>query len=309
MKHMKYIITTIGLLLSGGLIANAAWTSSQSAHIWEKDTDAIAYDYQIESTTNLVPGSLGYTVIPASGVATEKQVHCDGLVVDFRENARYEISFEVTHYNTAGKRPATAMLSMVNSGNDVSLLFGNSTEKMGVVGVILGSDINATPYYESISAGSCGSRIWTPWLGSGNPNYGDGDFQYKIIFETFADENIADKIYFGVTNENSKQSTYFLILTCDHLGCGGARNQVFDDIGFNLIGDIPGNTPNSTVNGQAGVELVGNIQSQPQSTFTKWTRKATPINQPSIPEPSSFGLLASAGVLAFAVSRRRRSRS
>ena len=303
---MKNTLLITTLLAAGTLGASAAWTESQKNKIWEQDTDTIDYSY--EEVQSLMFSSVN---IGSTGVANDKQVHGNNqMIVSFKEDARYEISFEFSHDKRGNDiNPASGMLSLVNTGNDVCIVLGNASNTMAQLGILLDNppvdaDIPNTSALEMLLNGSCGKNVYSS---SGLNTYAGGDYQYTIIFETFADSNIQDKIYFGVQNENTGKNAYVLNVNASHLGCGGATEQVFDDIGFHLTGDSTGSGGNTTTT--ADVTFVGTENGVSQNYFKKWKRTATPIEQPSVPEPSAFGLLAGVGALALVAARRRRSRS
>ena len=128
--------------------------------------------------------------------------------------------------------------------------------------------------------------------------YGAGDYQYHLIFETFADNATPDMIYYGVENESTGQFSYFSLRT-DQIGMGGPNNKVWDDIGFNLLGAANGGQNSST----PGVTVVGYDNNRHQSYMTVYERTAV-----AVPEPSAFGLLAGLGALALVGARRRNRR-
>lgn len=290
---MKNTFLPIATLLLAGTLSANAWTESQKTKIWEQDTDKVKYTYTQEQKLTFTEKDTATT-----GAANEVQIHGNSnMKVDFTQDARYEITFEMVHdKGLSDTQPASGMLSMVNTSNDVCIVFGNSPSVMSQTGVLLYADVPNTPALESLAFGSAGKQVWTS---PGNINYGDGHYQYTIIFETFADSSINDKIYFGVKNETTGANTYFLILNSSHLGCGGHTEQVFDDIGFHLIGDAA--APGGNKSNVGDVTFVGSENGTPQNSFTKWTRTAE-----NVPEPSAFGLLAGIGALALVASRRRR---
>lgn len=295
---MKNIITT-ALLCAAAVSANAAWTTTHQTTIWE---DSSKYEYSEGTTVQLMSNNGGQHFWDSRGQSTELKLDCNsGVVVDFTQDARYEISFQVRYLGTLnnGAFPF-CNLTLVSSGDDVSLLFGNSTTTTCQFGAILGSDVTKTSKIESLANGSCGKTVWsTGWSG---PVASGNTYTYKLIFETFSDDNIKDKIYYGVSSGN--QTSSFLILNSGHIGMGGDTSKIFDDIGFSIQGDsFVSAGGEATTNGAGGVRLMSN-----SSTFTTWQRSEIPEEQPNVPEPSAFGLLAGLGAIALAASRRRRSR-
>ena len=271
-----------------------------------QDTADMTYTYSDASTVSLVPKDGGLTFWESQG-QSEVNVHFDNSVeVDFTKDARYELTFRVSFFGQPNNGGYTyCNLSMVTSGNDASILFGNAANNVCQLGVVVGKDVTATGAQESLCANSAGNQKYsTNWTQA----VAAGFYTYKLIFETFADESINDKIYFGVTNENTGQTGSFLNLNASHLGLGGYNSKVFDDIGFHILGsDFLTDGGTEVASGQGGVKLLHD-----GSTLTTWTRTQTPVEQipeaPDVPEPSAFGLLAGLGAIALAVSRRRRSR-
>lgn len=294
----KSFLTVTALLLAGSLCASADWKESTKM----QSTDKVKYTYTEGATTNFFGTDTSFTGISSSGSANEVHHRISGLKVDFTQNARYHITFEVIHAGyDAGVNdyPSSALLYFVNDNNDVSLLFGNGSDTAARIGCILNRDVTTNDRKESLVGNSSDTHYWS----TSGVAYGNGRFQYDIIFETFSDQSINDKIYFGVKNETTGVSTYYTagLLDSSHLQCGGHAEQVFDDIGFHIVGNAGGGINHT--GGQPGVTVVGNSSYQPQSKMTVYTRTVEVV-----PEPSAFGLLAGLGAIALAVSRRRRSR-
>ena len=297
----KSFLTTAALVIAGSIAANAAWTTANQSQIWMQDTETVDYTYTEETKRTLAPTNTGGSITwRSTGVSNEVNIHCYGFTVDFTKDARYEIEFTVRFDGnpTNGSLPY-CNLTLVNTGNDVSLLFGNADNSQARLGVALNKDVTSTPAHESLcSPSTVGSLMYSSNLGG----IATGDtYTYKIIFETFSDSNVNDKIYFGVTKSDGTTG-YLLAVDSSHLHCGGHQNQVFDDIGFSLKGDAYQGSINSvtnqTLNGQGGVTMLST-----NTSFTSWNRTAT---EKPIPEPSAFGLLAGIGALALVASRRRR---
>ncbi|MBP3302373.1 MAG: PEP-CTERM sorting domain-containing protein [Opitutales bacterium] len=298
---MKNIITT-ALLCAVAVSANAAWTETNKSKIWMQDTADMTYTYSNESTVSLVPSNGGLSFWESQG-QSEVNVHFDNSVkVDFTKDARYELTFRVSFFGQPNNGGYTyCNLSMVTSGNDASILFGNAANNVCQLGIVVGKDVTATSAQESLCANSAGNQKYSTTL---TKAAAAGFYTYKLIFETFADSSITDKIYFGVTNEGTGETGQFLILNSSHLGLGGANSKVFDDIGFHIFGaDFLTEGGTEVASGQGGVKLL-----RDGSTLKTWTRTATPVPQPNVPEPAAFGLLAGLGAIVLAASRRRRSR-
>ena len=272
-----------------------------------QSTEKVKYTYEEESSTNFLGTATSFTGIDTTGVSNEVQHHVAGTV-DFTRDARYHITFEVQHQGySSGETPASVVLSLISTGNDISLFFGNAADKMARFGCILHKDVTATFAQENFVNNSAGTNYWST-LPSGMA-YGNGTYQYDLIFETFSNNSINDRIYFGVTNENTGRTVTSLVLNSSHLGPGGHTTTVFDDIGFHLVGNSGGALSNP--GGNPGATLVGNSTYVPQSKMTVYTRTEEIIPEPpapDVPEPSAFGLLAGVGAIALAASRRRRSR-
>ena len=299
----KSFLTVTALFLAGSLCASATWKESTKM----QSTDKVKYTYEEESSTNFFGTETSFTGIDTTGVSNEVQHHVAGTV-DFRRDDRYHITFEVKHqgYNS-GETPASVVLSLISTGDDVSLLFGNAADTMARFGCILNKDVTATFAQENFVNNSAGTNYWST-LPSGMA-YGNGTYQYDLIFETFSDNSISDRVYFGVTKEDTGQTVTSLIVNSSHFGAGGDTTKVFDDIGFHLVGNSGGALNNT--GGNPGATLVGNSTYVPQSKMTVYTRTEEIIPEPpapEVPEPSAFGLLAGLGAIALAVSRRRRSR-
>ncbi|MBQ9758427.1 MAG: PEP-CTERM sorting domain-containing protein [Opitutales bacterium] len=302
---MKNIITT-ALLCAAAVSANAAWSTSQSTSIWEQNTSTMTYSYTEDSKIQLVPNRGGLAYWETEGASQQIDIHCpDSVKIDFAKNARYELTYKVRVYgNLADGSFPYVNLTLVDSGNSVSMLFGNSKATDCQFGAILNRDVTTSPQKESLPAESCGTRVWSTLNQGPLSSAVDGLYSYRLIFETFEDSTVKDKIYFGVTTP-SGSSKSFLLLNSGHIGMGGDTTKVFDDIGFSISGADFTSDGGSTLDGLGGVKLIAK-----DSTFTTWTREHTPVEQeqPNVPEPSAFGLLAGLGAIALAASRRRRSR-
>ena len=293
----KSFLTTAALVIAGSIAANAAWEPWDGSQM--QNTDTVTYSYQNNGTTNPITGNFAYYYIGSTGASNEVIRELPGTI-DFRQDARYEITFRMDHYDySSGDYPASGTLCFVNSNNDVSLMFGNSRDAMGRLGCILGQDVTNSQGQQNLVNTSTGGNFWTAQKGTAM-SYGNGNYQYRIIFETFSDSSIADKIYFEVKNIDTQTVSYFNIKSTD-LGCGAPNDQVFDDLDFVLIGAQRSGTGNTTTNGNPGVDLVGKANGVHTVSFTSYTRTETVI-----PEPSAFGLLAGIGALALVASRRRR---
>ncbi|MBP3301830.1 MAG: PEP-CTERM sorting domain-containing protein [Opitutales bacterium] len=295
---MKSIITT-ALLCAAAVSANAAW----STNLWEQSTDTVKYTYTQDSQVQLVPNNGGLIFHETDGSSREVQVHTDPkVIVDFTKDARYELSYRIRVIGSTnnGSFPY-CNLSLVTDKNDASILFGNSNNTPCQIGIIPQRDVTTSSQMESLTAVSSGTLVYSTNWKSGALS--EGFYTYKIIFETFADNSINDKIYFGVSKDGG-ETAYQTIVNSSHLGLGGHTSKVFDDIGFHLNGaDFTSDT--ITTEGFGGIKLFST-----GSTYTVYSRTAEEIKQPepNVPEPSAFGLLAGLGAIALAVSRRRRSR-
>lgn len=252
------------------------------------------YTYELTSTNNPSVGNLGWDGIDSIGQSQEAKLAMPGKI-DLGQNARYEISFQMTHTGySSGGYAASGIICFVNEGNNVSLMFGNSGDAMGRLGCLLNEDVTNSPGQQNLVNTALGSNVWTAQYGD-KMGYNNGYYEYTIIFETFADETVDDMIHFGVKNIQTGQSSYFSMSSI-HLPCGGNRSQVFDDIDFILVGES--NADNNT-NGK--VSLITKSEGVTRATLKTYTRTAE-----TIPEPSAFGLIASMGALALVASRRRR---
>ena len=298
---MKNIITT-ALLCAAAVSANAGWVAANDSKVWE---DRTKYDYTVSVQERLVPMDGGLIYWQSEGLANLREdIHCSSnFKINFAENARYELKFKVSYYGsgTNGGLPY-CNLSLVTSGNDATLLFGNADTSLCQLGVVFG-DVPNSLAKESLVANSAGNSVFsTSW----SQNLYSSYYTYTLIFETFEDANIADKIYFGVTVPDG-QTQSVLRVTSNDLGLGSPHNKVFDDIGFSIGGaDFQSGSITNTVDNQKGVMLTRH-----DSSFTKWTRTEKPQEPdpaPDVPEPSAVGLLAGLGTIALAVSRSRRSR-
>ena len=298
---MKSIITTV--LLGVAAVSANAWTTAQQSQIWMQNTETMTYEYTEVSKESLVPANGGYTFWESQGISAAQDINSPvSTKIDFSQDARYEFKFNVSFWGTStnGALPY-CNLTLVTSSNDASILFGNADDNHCQFGVIPNRDVTATPGEESLCVNSAGTLVYsTSWT----TPMTTGFYEYTLIFETFSDAATEDKIYFGIKNTGTGQSVSMLRANASHLGLGGSNSKVFDDIGFSIYGaDFTSEGGTDTVGGQGGVKLLSN-----GSTLTTWTRTATPVEEPEVPEPSAFGLLAGLGAIALAVSRRRRSR-
>lgn len=297
------LLTTTVLVFTGTLSASAieTWIANNT---WMQSTNETKYEYSEGTTSEFYGREQMLTGTKSNGISTEVKHHLPGtIVVDGTKDARYHITFELGFYggNPSGNNHASGILSLVSADNQVSLLLGNDTDTMCRLGCILGSDVNATPYLEHFTTNSTGKNHWTAFQGNPLKTYTPGEYQYHLIFETFADNSIDDKVFFGVECETTGKVGYFS-LNLSQMGMGGANGKVWDDIGFNLVGSENGGLNQNT----PGVMVVGNENGVMQSKMTTYTRTATKIEQPAVPEPSAFGLLAGIASLALVAARRKR---
>lgn len=301
----KSFLTTAALVIAGSIAANAAWEGSAWDGAMFENTDQVEYSYQKVSTNYPEMGSFNYDAVYTTGNSNEVQRYLPGTV-DFTQNARYEITFEATHFDynqNQGDVPASVMLALVNDRGDVSLAFGNGANAMGRLGCKLGENIIGSLGQQNLTNSTMGSYIWTTQHGTNNGSmpYDNGTYRYTLIFETFADSTIGDKIFFKVENTATGAFSHFSILS-SHLPAGGSNDQVFSNLSFLLVGDANNSsTAGQSKNGNTGAYLTLKDAGNIKTSFTSYTRTETVI-----PEPSAFGLLAGIGALALVASRRRR---
>ncbi|MBQ9759068.1 MAG: PEP-CTERM sorting domain-containing protein [Opitutales bacterium] len=289
---MKSVITT-ALLCAAAVSANASW----STNLWE---DRNTYQYDVVNQKTLVPTrDTGLKFWETQGTSIEVNAHFDNsITIDFKKDARYELTYQIQVWgNPTDNGYPYCNLSLVTSSDDATILFGNSKTTACQLGIVVGKDVNSQPGMQSLCADSCGGQVYST---SQKGQISEGPYTYKLIFETFSDANIDDKIYFGVTKNGVSHTLD--IVRAKHLGLGGYDSKVFNDIGFHLNGaDFVNEAGSATVDGLGGVRLLQN-----GSSITEYSRTVIPT--PDVPEPSAFGLLAGLGAIALAVSRRRRSR-
>jgi len=302
----KSLLTTIAFVFTSALCVSAAWKETTKM----QNTDSVTYTYTEQVYKDLLnDGPNG--VWASQGQGTPVKVHCPSdIQVDFGQDARYQIQFNVSFHgrNTSGIGAlAVCNLTMVRRDNSTSLLFGNADDNHAQLGIVQ-ADVTATPAVEVLTNPNYGNNVYSVFDAPKSPIQNPGTYTYTIIFETFADQEVNDRVYFGISDGNGL-NVYNNLVDSSHLMLGSYhRNVVFDDIGFTIRGaDYVSDYGTETVQGQSGVSLIPDKQFG--SSFTKWTRTETRIEQPTVPEPSAFGLLAGIGALALVAARRRRSRS
>ena len=301
---MKNTLLTTAFLTFAGTFSASAIETWIADNTWMQSTNEMKYEYSEGVTSEFYGREQMLTGTKSNGISSEVKHHLpETVVVDGTKDARYHITFELGFYggNPSGNNHASGLLTLVSSDNQVSLLLGNDTDTMCRLGCILGSNVNATYYLEHFTTDSTGKNHWPAFMGNPLSTYTPGVYQYHLIFETFADSAIDDKVFFGVECETTGKVSY-MSLNLSQMGMGGPNGKVWDDIGFNLIG-----SPNGGLNQNTpGVMVVGNENGNMQSKITVYTRTATKIEQPAVPEPSAFGLLVGMYALALVATRRKR---
>lgn len=238
--------------------------------------------------------------------------------IDTNQDARHEI---IVRFTTSGGGYGTSNQPILNfylSGGVKSVLVGNYYKNNGDAGAARmelfngdasqGSRQGGSPTYILNDAFStkAGSNYKAPtgtyYTASGGSKILDGSHCYKIIVETYKD-NSNDKIallYEGPNGTTAKTGDALL----SSLGITSLTS-----IGYFLAGE--GGTVTLDGASTSGVYTYSRIVTptvNPEPDPEIPTDPIIPPGDPSVPEPSAFGLLAGLGAIALAVSRRRRSR-
>ncbi|MBP3301929.1 MAG: PEP-CTERM sorting domain-containing protein [Opitutales bacterium] len=237
------------------------------------------------------------------------------------EDARHEIIVRFTTSEGGIGNSNQPILNFYLDGNGKSLLLGNYYSTSGDFGVArmtlfngdasTGSQRGGSPTFilNNKYSSTAGANYQTPvsgqhWTATGSGDLKtkikDGSHCYKIVVETYKG-NTNDKIalYYEGPNGNAKTNEIAL----STLGITS-----FDSIGYFLAGEggsvvLDGAGTTSGIYKYSRVVTPG---TEPEPELP--TEPVIPPGDPSVPEPSAFGLLAGLGAIALAVSRRRRSR-
>ena len=237
--------------------------------------------------------------------------------IDTNQDARHEI---IIRFTTSGGGYGTSNQPILNfylSGGGKSVLVGNYYKNNGEAGAARMQLFNGDASQGSRQGGSltyilndgystkAGSAYQTPtgtyYTASGGSKISDGTHCYKIIVETYKDSS-DDKIALRYEGPNGTNQTGDALLSS--LGITSLTS-----IGYFLGNEGGTVTLDGGSAGTSGVYTYSRIVTptvNPEPEIP--TEPIIPPGDPSVPEPSAFGLLAGLGAIALAASRRRRSR-
>ena len=239
--------------------------------------------------------------------------------IDTNEDARHEI---IVRFTTSGGGQGNTNQPILNfylSGGGKSLLIGNWYMQNGQAGAArmqlyngdasTGSVGGGSPTYilnDAFSTSSTpGSNYQTPdstnlWTVDNSGKIANGDHVYKIAIETYKDSD-QDKISYLYQGPNSAEKKLGGEVQLSTLGI-----TTITALGY-FLGANNGGTV--TVDGNGYTSGIYKYSRVLTSSLTQPELPTEPDpSDPSVPEPSAFGLLAGLGAIALAVSRRRRSR-
>ena len=241
-----------------------------------------------------------------------------GYNINTNEDARHEI---IVRFTTSGGGAGSTNQPILNfylSGGTKSLLIGNYYSVSGQSGAARMQLFNGDASQGSRQGGSPtyilndgystnykpGSNYQTPvsgqfWTATGGSKISDGTHCYKIVVETYKD-SANDKIALFYEGASGSGKTGDVMLSS--LGITS-----FTSIGYFLGNEGGTVTLDGGSSGTSGIYKYSRVLT-PEPEPELPTEPVIPPGDPSVPEPSAFGLLAGLGAIALAVSRRRRSR-
>ncbi len=308
---MKKTLSVITLIAAGAACATAG-VYPLSFYFGGAPADTATHDYErIGSTWAINFQSYGNH----KGI-TNRGTDRDRTRINLGEDARYEINFELTWYSgSQNNHPIFNIYLSDNEGK--SLLFGNYymenesgqgrmyTYNGGISG---GSTSGKTYLLDSKYKNSSGWN-WQSPIGNGQyiTALADGKpeaekLTYRISIESYADANIADRCRISINNSANEFDLKILDI---------AHDAIFENLGYFSLNDggsviVSQNTSGIFKYSRKKIPQVVAPPPPPPPPPLPPAPPTPPTLEPSLPEPSSFSLLAGLGALCLAGSRRRR---
>ena len=318
---MKLKLAMTSLVFAGALVANASLPEmANGANTWDHNGSRYTKVGSIEiGTTAKTEGwDLDYNFY--TDLATS------GLNVKFHETARYEIQYKVkfdnitvngsqlplvNFYLSTGSASTTAQLGtslMIGNGYnstaanpfvcalgvfDLNVCNSGNGGKDGTYNTFDHSLNDLTSYedpvgiYTAHNNGDDGNRVTA------------GTYTYTIIIDTVSGSN-QDTIRVYAQKDGTSTVYSTPAITTSHIDSIAPYD--IQEVSLNGMGFMTLGADFDTV--------LENTASVVSGTFTKYSKGAIPTEpepeEPTVPEPSAFGLLAGLGAIALTASRRRR---